>query len=52
VYDGSGDDILTYTAGVGWQEKKSKAETEVHGPQDYDISVRTGCYDSGMAGKS
>lgn len=31
VYDGNGDEILTYTAGVGWHEKESKAETEVHG---------------------
>ena len=31
VYDGNGDEILTYTAGVGWHEKESRAETEVHG---------------------
>ena len=31
VYDGNGDEILTYTAGVGWHEKESKTETEVHG---------------------
>ncbi len=31
VYDGNGDEILTYTAGVGWHEKESKAETDVHG---------------------
>ena len=31
VYDGNGDEILTYTAGVGWHEKESKAGTEVHG---------------------
>ena len=31
VYDGNGDEILTYTAGMGWHEKESKAETEVHG---------------------
>jgi len=31
VYDGNGDEILTYTAGVGWHEKESKAETEVYG---------------------
>ena len=31
VYDGNGDEILTYTAGVGWHEKESEAETEVHG---------------------
>lgn len=30
VYDKNGDEILTYTAGVGWHEKESKAETEVH----------------------
>ena len=30
-YDGNGDEILTYTAGVGWHEKESKAEMEVHG---------------------
>ena len=31
VYDSNGDEILTYTAGVGWHEKESKAETHVHG---------------------
>lgn len=31
VYDENGDEILTYTAGTGWHEKESKAETEVHG---------------------
>lgn len=31
VYDENGDEILTYTGGVGWQEKESKAETQVHG---------------------
>lgn len=31
VYDENGDEILTYTAGVGWHEKESKGETEVHG---------------------
>lgn len=31
VYDRNGDEILTYTVGVGWHEKESKAETEVHG---------------------
>jgi len=25
VYDGNGDEILTYTAGVGWHEKESRA---------------------------
>ena len=30
VYDENGDEILTYTGGVGWQEKESKAETMVH----------------------
>ncbi len=31
VYDGNGDEVLTYTAGVGWHEKESKVETQVHG---------------------
>ena len=31
VYDGNDDEILTSTAGVGWHEKESKAETQVHG---------------------
>ena len=31
VYDGNGDEILTYTMGVGWHEKESKVETQVHG---------------------
>ena len=30
VYDENDDEILTYTAGVGWHEKESKAETQVH----------------------
>lgn len=30
VYDENGDEILTYTGGVGWHEKPSKAETQVH----------------------
>lgn len=29
VYDGNDDEILTYTVGVDWHEKESKAETEV-----------------------
>ena len=31
VYDGNGDEVLTYTAGVGWHEKESRMETQVHG---------------------
>ena len=31
VYDRNSDEILTYTAGVGWHEKKSKAETDAYG---------------------
>ncbi len=31
VYDGNGDEILTYIVGVGRHKKESKAETEVHG---------------------
>ena len=30
MYDRNGDEILTYTAGMGWHEKESKAETQVH----------------------
>ena len=30
VYDENGEEILTYTGGVGWHEKESKAETIVH----------------------
>ena len=30
VYDENGDEILTYTGGIGWHEKESKAETIVH----------------------
>ena len=29
VYDGNGDEVLTYVAGVGWHEKESKAETHL-----------------------
>ena len=31
MYDGNGDEILTYTAGVGWHEKESKEATQVQG---------------------
>ena len=31
AYDGNSGEILTCTAGVGWHEKESKAETQVHG---------------------
>jgi len=31
VHDRNGDEVLTYTAGVGWYEKEWKAEMEVHG---------------------
>jgi len=31
VYDGNGDEIPTYTAGVGWHEKESKAERKYMG---------------------
>ena len=40
VYDGNGDEVLTYTAGVGWHEKESKAETQVHG------ALKAACYDA------
>ena len=30
VLDENGDEILTYTAGVGWQKKASRAENQVH----------------------
>lgn len=30
VYDENDDEILTYTNGVGWHKKESKAENEVH----------------------
>lgn len=30
VYNEEGEEFLTYTQGVGWQEKETKAETEVH----------------------
>ena len=30
VFDENGDEILTYTAGVGWHQKESRAETEAH----------------------
>ena len=31
MYDGNGNEILTYTAGVCWHEKESKTETRVYG---------------------
>ena len=30
VYNELGEGVLTYTGGVGWQEKETKAETEVN----------------------
>jgi len=40
VYDGNGDEILTYTAGAGWYEKELEAETEVH------WALKAACYDA------
>ncbi len=30
IYNESGEEVLTYTQGVGWHEKETKAETGVH----------------------
>lgn len=30
IYNDEGEEILTYTQGVGWHEKETKAETRVH----------------------
>ena len=30
MYEKGGDEIYIYTAGVGWHEQESKAETEVY----------------------
>ena len=30
VYNEEGEEVLTYTGGVGWQEKETKAESQVH----------------------
>ena len=30
VYNELGEEVLTYTGGVGWQEKETKAESQVH----------------------
>lgn len=30
IYNENGEEILTYTQGVGWQEKETEAETAVH----------------------
>ncbi len=45
VYDGNGDEILTYTAGVGWHEKESKAETQVH------VALKAAYYDAFRAAR-
>ena len=29
VYNECGEEVLTYTEGVGWQEKETKAESQV-----------------------
>lgn len=44
-YDRDGGEIHTYTAGVGWYEKESKAETAVHG------GVKVACYDAFRAAR-
>ena len=30
IYNKGGEEVLTYTQGVGWHEKETKAETDVH----------------------
>ena len=45
VYDENDDEILTYTAGVGWHEKESKAETQVH------RALKAACYDAHHAAR-
>ena len=30
IYNEEGEEVLTYTQGVGWHEKETKAETSVH----------------------
>lgn len=30
IYNEGGEEVLTYTQGVGWHEKETKAETDVH----------------------
>ena len=30
VYDGNGDEVLTYTAGVGWHEKEAEGQGILH----------------------
>ena len=30
IYNEEGEEVLTYTQGVGWHEKETKAETGVH----------------------
>ena len=30
VYNEEGEEVLSYTGGVGWQEKETKAESQVH----------------------
>lgn len=43
VYDGNGDEILTYTVGVGWHEKET--ETEVH------VALKAAYYDTFCAAR-
>ncbi len=45
VYDGNGDEVLTYTAGVGWHEKEPKTEMQVHG------ALRAAYYDAFRAAR-
>ena len=30
IYNENGEEILTYTSGVGWHEKETQAESKVH----------------------
>lgn len=45
LYDQNGDEILTCTAGVGWQQKESRAETAAHG------AIKAAYYDAWHAAR-
>lgn len=45
MYDGNSDEILTYTADVGWYGKESATETEIHG------ALKTVYYDAFRAAR-
>lgn len=45
LYDGNGEEVLSYTAGAGWHQKETKAESRAHG------AMKAAYYDAWKAAK-